>query len=121
VIGTRFVLRLAAREARASRRRLASLALAVAVGVAALVAINSFTANLLTEVRQQSRALLGADLGLSSGSAYSPQADRIVADLREAAGRERAALARVTSLTAMAYTPSRTGSRLVQLSAVEPG
>jgi putative ABC transport system permease protein len=121
VTGTRFVLRLALREGRASRRRLASLALAVAVGVAALVAINSFTANLLAEVRQQARSLLGADLGLSSGSAYSPAADRVVADLREAAGGERAALARVTSLAAMAYMPTRPGSRLVQLSAVEPG
>jgi putative ABC transport system permease protein len=121
VTGARFVLRLAFREGRASSRRLVTLALAVAVGVAALVAINSFTANLLAEVRQQARSLLGADLGLSSGSAYSPQAERIVASLREAAGGERAALARVTSLAAMAYAPSRTGSRLVQLSAAEPG
>jgi putative ABC transport system permease protein len=121
VTGARFVLRLAAREARASGRRLASLALVVGVGVAALVAINSFTANLLAEVRQQGRALLGADLGLSSGSAYSSGADRIVADLHEAAGGERAAVARVTSLAAMAKGTSRTGSRLVQLSAVEPG
>ncbi len=70
---TRFVLRLAVREARASRRRLASLALSVAVGVAALVAINSFTASLLAELREQARALLGADLGLSSSAAYSAQ------------------------------------------------
>jgi putative ABC transport system permease protein len=121
VTATRFVLRLALREGRASRRRLASLALAVAVGVAALVAINSFTVNLLAEVRQQARSLLGADLGLSSGSVYSGAADRLVADLREAAGGDRAALARVTSLAAMAYLPAGTGSRLVQLSAVEPG
>ena len=119
--GARFVLRLALREGRASRRRLSSLALAVAVGVAALVAINSFTAHLLREVRQQARSLLGADLGLSSGFTYSPRAQRIVADLQDAAGGERAVLARVTSLTAMAWAPARTGSRLVQLQAVEPG
>jgi putative ABC transport system permease protein len=93
----------------------------VAVGVAALVAINSFTAHLLREVRQQARSLLGADLGLSSGAPYSYRAQGIVTDLREAAGGERAALARVTSLTAMAWAPSRTGSRLVQVQAVEPG
>jgi putative ABC transport system permease protein len=121
VRGSRLVLRLAAREALASRGRLASLALAVAVGVAALVAINSFTANLLREMRQQARSLLGADLGLSSGYSYSPQATRVVAELRGAAGGERAAVARVTSLAAMARGPLRTGSRLVQLSAVEPG
>ena len=42
----RFVLRMAARELRASWRRLLVLTGAVAVGVAALVAINAFSDNL---------------------------------------------------------------------------
>ena len=41
-----FVVRMAAREVRAAPRRRLLLTTSVAVGVAALVAINSFTANL---------------------------------------------------------------------------
>ena len=51
-----FVLRMAAREVRASPRRLFLLTASVAVGVAALVAINSFTDNLRRSVREQARA-----------------------------------------------------------------
>ena len=66
-----FVLRMAAREVRASPRRLLLLTASVAVGVAALVAINSFTANLRESVRRQAQALLGADLSLESRAAAS--------------------------------------------------
>ena len=41
-----FVLRMAWRESRGARRRLGLLTGAVAAGVAALVAVNSFAANL---------------------------------------------------------------------------
>ena len=61
-----FVVRMAAREVRASPRRLLLLTTSVAVGVAALVAINSFTANLRDSVRRQAQELLGADLSLES-------------------------------------------------------
>ena len=50
-----FALRMAAREVRASPRRLLLLTASVAVGVAALVAINSFTANLRDSVRRQAQ------------------------------------------------------------------
>ena len=46
---------MAAREVRASPRRLLLLTASVAVGVAALVAINSFTANLRDSVRRQAQ------------------------------------------------------------------
>ncbi|MFI5207390.1 MAG: ABC transporter permease, partial [Gemmatimonadales bacterium] len=60
-----FVLRMAWRESRAARRRLLLFASAISIGVAALVAISSFTANLETAVRREARGLLGADLALS--------------------------------------------------------
>ena len=63
---TGFVLRMAAREGRASWRRLLVLTGAVAVGVAALVAINAFSDNLRLSVKDQARSLLGADLALVS-------------------------------------------------------
>jgi putative ABC transport system permease protein len=94
-----FVVRMAGRELRAAPRRILLLTGTVAVGVAALVAINSFTDNLRDSVRQQARALLGADLSLVS--------------------RQRGArVARVTSFAGMAYVPRTAGTRLVQVAAV---
>ena len=77
-----FVLAMAWREGRAARRRTFFLTVAIAVGVAALVAINSFTDNLRESVRQQARALLGADLALSSGTRLSPRSEALDEPLR---------------------------------------
>ncbi len=85
-----FVLRMAAREVRASPRRLLLLTASVAVGVAALVAINSFTANLRDSVRRQAQALLGADLSLESRQPLPSRAERLL-DSLVAAGRGRGA------------------------------
>jgi putative ABC transport system permease protein len=64
----RFILQMAWRETRAARRRLLLFGSAISIGVAALVAIASFTANLETAVRRESRGLLGADLELGRGT-----------------------------------------------------
>jgi putative ABC transport system permease protein len=86
----------------------------VAVGVAALVAINSFTDNLQDSVRQQARALLGADLALVSRQAFSPRVEALLDTLSRGAR-----LSRVTSFAGMAYVPRTAGTRLVQVAAVE--
>ena len=77
----RFILALAWREGRASGRRGLLLIAAVAIGVAALVAINSFTDNLGDSVRVQARALLGADLVVSSYRAFSDETEAILQEL----------------------------------------
>ena len=115
--GLGFVLRMAAREVRASPRRLFLLTVSVAIGVAALVAINSFTDNLQRSVRDQARALLGADLSFSSRRPL-PASARAAIDTLAAGG---ARVARVTSFGGMAYVPRTAGTRLVQVAAVEPG
>ena len=119
----RFVLALAVRESRASRRRLGLLVLAIALGVGALVAINSFTDNLQASVRAQARALLGADLSLSTGQPLSEKAEGLLRDVQAAgtAGGERPRVARVVSFGAMAFFPRTAGTRLVQVTAAEPG
>jgi FMN phosphatase YigB (HAD superfamily) len=78
----RFVLAMAWRESRSSLRRLGLLMAAVSAGVAALVSINSFSANLQASVQQQARAVLGADLALGSGNAFSARAEALLAELR---------------------------------------
>lgn len=120
----RFVFRMAWRESRGARRRLWLLTGAVAAGVAALVAVNSFATNLRDSVTAQAQALLGADLSLSSRRPFS---DRVVALtdtlLTPAPGSTlgRGQMARVTSFGAMAFVPRTAGVRLVQVAAVEPG
>jgi len=106
---------MAAREIRAAPRRLLLLPASVAVGVAALVAINSFTDNLRDSVRSQSQALLGADLALSSRRPLTPKAEAVLDTL--VAGGSR--IARLTSFSGMAYVPRTSGTRLVQVAAVE--
>ena len=114
-----FAVRLAFRESR-SLRRTALLVAAVTAGVAALVAIESFTSSLQESVREQSQALLGADLQLGSASPFTPGAERTLAAIREQAGRE-AQLARTVSFSAMAFVDRTAGTRLVQVVAVEGG
>jgi putative ABC transport system permease protein len=62
---TRFILVWPGERA-AGGRRLLLLTAAISAGVAALVAIESFSENLRTGVAEQSRALLGADARIAS-------------------------------------------------------
>ena len=112
-----FAFRMAAREIRAAPRRLLLLTASVAIGVAALVAIDSFTDNLRDSVRGQARALLGADLSLSSRRPFTPAAEAVL-DSLEARGGD---VVRQTSFSGMAYVPRTSGTRLVQVAAVEAG
>ncbi|MBA2628040.1 MAG: FtsX-like permease family protein, partial [Gemmatimonadales bacterium] len=89
------------------------LTASITAGVAALVAINSFTDNLRLSVREQARSMLGADLSFSSNQAFSAKVNGLV-DSLGAAG-----LARVTTFGAMAYMPRATGVRLAQVSGVD--
>jgi len=127
VSGLRFVLRMAWREGRGEGpRRLWLVSGAVVAGVAALVAINSFTRNLQTSVAEQARALLGADLSVRSSRPFPAGVEALLDTLtrRGAGGRdatEPGAVARVTSFVAMGYVPRTAGVRLVQVRGVEPG
>jgi putative ABC transport system permease protein len=110
------------REGRAEGRRLALLVAAVATGVAALVAINSFTRNLQDSVSQQARALLGADLALSSRRALSPRVRALVDTLGcgvQTGSTECSTTAYVTEFPAMGFVPRTSGTRLVNVSAVQ--
>jgi putative ABC transport system permease protein len=108
---------MAAREVRAAPRRLLLLTASVAVGAAALVAIDSFTENLRESVHGQARPLLGADLELSSRRPLTETADAVLDTLAAQGAR----VARLTGFSAMAYVPRTNGTRLVQVAAVEPG
>ncbi len=119
-----FVRRMAWRETRGSRRRLLLLTGAIAAGVAALVAVNSFAANLRGSVTRQAQALLGADLSISSRREFTPRVKALLDTLvapDPARGRGPSRKAQVVSFSGMAYVPRTEGVRLVQVAAVEPG
>jgi putative ABC transport system permease protein len=111
-----FWLRLAWREARSSARRLGVYMGAITLGVAALVAINSFRAQVVDSVDAESKALLGADLRLNSNRAF-PDTVEAVLDSATAAGVQ---VARVVTTLSVALT-DRGAPRLVQVRAVEGG
>jgi putative ABC transport system permease protein len=124
VITSRFVLRMAWRESRSGRRRLWLLTGAITAGVAALVAINSFTQNLRTSVAEQAKSLLGADLSITSRQKFSPRIEGLIDSLiapDSAANRPSGRRAMQVSFPAMAYVPRTSGVRLVQVRAVEGG
>lgn len=109
----RFTLAMARRESRATRRRLSLYIAAITLGVAALVAIESFRANVTSAVHEQARALLGADLRLGSRWAFEPEILTLI-DSLEADG---ALVSRETSFSSMALAPSSGLTRLVQVRA----
>src|SRR3954470_20301467 len=61
-----FILKMAWRDSRASRRRLLMFSLSVVLGIAALVAIGSLGENLERGIDDQAKGLLGADLIVTS-------------------------------------------------------
>jgi len=110
----RFVLNMVVREARGTRRRLVLYVGAIALGVTALVAINSFRADVARSIREQSRTLLGADLEIRSRGEL-PDSVTALIDSMVAAGDR---VSRIISLGSMVYVDRTGGSRLGQVRAV---
>lgn len=114
---TSFALAMARREGRGSRRRLALYMSAITLGVAALVAINSFRKNVAVAISGQAREVLGADLELSSRQPF----DSAVRDILDSTARSGVPVSRVTSFASMALALRSGGTRLVEIRAAEGG
>ena len=111
-----FPLRMAWRETRGAWRHFVVFLGCVALGVAALVSVGTFAANLDRTLAREARALTGGDLELRS--AYPLAADALAALERlRGAG---AVTTTVRELVGMARDPVRGGTLLVELKAVEP-
>jgi putative ABC transport system permease protein len=108
---------LAWRESRTARRKLFLYMSTIAVGVAALVSIDSFARNVTRSVREQSRALLGGDVQLSSRRAFAPETERLLDSLRRAGMPN----ARSTTFPSMAVVPRTGNTRLAQIHGVSAG
>ncbi|MFT4604936.1 MAG: putative ABC transport system permease protein [Rhodothermales bacterium] len=101
----KWVLSMAWRDSRGSRKRMALFVGSMVLGVAALVAINSFGANLRQAIDEQAKTLLGADMSLESSAPFPDSVEVMIADI----GGEQS---RRTSFSSMARFPRVDGVRL---------
>ncbi|MSU52656.1 MAG: ABC transporter permease, partial [Opitutaceae bacterium] len=108
-----FILKMAWRDSRASRKRLLLFSLSVVLGIAALVAIGSFTVNLKQAIDDQAKGLLGADLVVSSRAEFSAP----VLEHLAALGGERSRTREFSSM--LVFQSANDATRLVQVRAVE--
>lgn len=111
------LLRLAWRESRLARRRLLVYMSSISLGVAALVAIDSFAANTTRSIENQSREILGGDIALSARQAWTPPVRSLLDSLR-AAGTS---LEEVTTFATMATVTRSGATRLAQVRVVSQG
>ena len=109
-----WILKMAARDSRGSRKRLALYLSAMVLGVAALVAIDGFGTNLERTIDQEAKTLLGADLKLEREQAFSDSTETMIDTL----GGEQS---RRISFGTMAYFPQQNGTRLASIRALEGG
>src|SRR6185437_2422951 len=107
---------LAWRESRTARRRLLLYMSSISLGVAALVAIDSFSENVIQSVHEQSRALLGGDVQLTRNAAITPQ----ITSLIDSLGQHGVENTTATNFASMALVPRTGNTRLVQVHAVAP-
>ena len=112
------LLALSWRESRFARRRLLLFLSSITLGVAALVATQSFADNLAAGVRDQAKGFMGADVSFSSNRPFPPRSTAIVDSLQH---RARVPIALTWSFASMALAERTGGARLSQVRAVEPG
>ena len=110
----RSVWSLAWRESRTARRRLLLYMSSISLGVAALVAIDSFSTNIIQSVKDQSRALMGGDISFNSSKPIPPKIDSLFDSL----SRQGLSFARVTTFPSMAVVPRTSGTRFAQVRGV---
>ena len=116
----RFVILMAAREMRASWKRLLFFFICIAVGVGAIVALRSVIQSVRHTFAGEARSLIAADAIIASNQALKPDAlDRIARRLDEAGAEST----RSVELPTMVRPADRPGgrARMVELRAVEEG
>jgi len=107
-----WLLKMAWRDSRKNAARLLLFMSSIVLGIAALVAINSFGDNLSSEIEGEAKALLGADLEVSS---RTPIPDE-VRERFDSLGFE---MSEEMSFASMVYFPKNEGTRLINVRAVE--
>lgn len=105
-----WIFKMAWRDARKSKSRLLLFISSIVIGIAALVAINSFSDNLQNDINSQAKELLGADLELSSSD---PDFSYAVIDSMDTE------VSYENSFASMIFFPKNQESRLVDVRSLE--
>ncbi|QNF35761.1 ABC transporter permease [Adhaeribacter swui] len=100
------------RDSRRNRSRLLLFVSSIILGIAALVAIQSFSDNLRDDIDDQAKTLLGADLGIYTNKAVEKPMQKLLRDL---GGKQ----AQENYFASMILFPKNGGSRLVQIRALQ--
>lgn len=105
-------LKMAWRDSRKSRGKLLLFIASISLGIAALVGITSFRENLMDEINDQAKSLLGADFSVESRYALPDSLFFKFMKFSSSHSKE-------TSFSSMVLFPSTNGTRLVQVRALE--
>ncbi|MEM6768599.1 MAG: FtsX-like permease family protein, partial [Bacteroidota bacterium] len=100
------------RDSRKSRGRLLLFMASIILGIASLVAINSFGDNLARDIDNEAKTLIGADLVLSRRATPDDSVKALVSSFSGEKAEEK-------SFASMIFFPKTEDSRLIQVRAVE--
>lgn len=105
------IIKTAIRDSRKDRSKLMLFMSSIILGVAALVAINSFNDNLVRDINRQSKSLLGADMTVGGNQP-------ITDDLRVSLDSLGAETASEVELFSMSYLPRIDASQFVRIKGI---
>jgi putative ABC transport system permease protein len=108
----RWLILMAWRDARNNKSRLFLFVSSIVLGIAALVAVYSFRDNLQNDIDKQAKVLTGADLIIESRKPINTNTQQVLDTLGTEKATER-------SFASMLYFLKSSGSRLVQIKALE--
>jgi putative ABC transport system permease protein len=113
-----FIVRMAMREIRASWRRLLFFFICIAIGVGSIVALRSVIQSVRTALAGEARALLSADLLITSNNPFGTAVRNTIAnEQRDGRVVERS---ESVELSTMVRPAAGEGTRMVELRAVQP-
>ncbi len=110
--GVQWLLLMAWRDGKSGWRRLTLFMSSIILGIAAVVAIQSFSQNLKENIVLQSKALMGADYIIDSNQVPNEKVQQIIDSLGGAKVRE-------VTFASMASFPEKGGTKLVEVRGIE--
>src|SRR5204863_5860410 len=117
----KFILKLTRREIRSAWQRLLFFFLCIALGVGSVVALRSLIQNLTHAVGTDARALMTADIEVSSTNDFTPSE---IAKIEEAVAKSGIVEARneaiTTALMARPSSPANEAIDFIELKGIEP-
>ena len=112
--GISWLFKMAWRDGKASGKRLLLFMASIILGIAAVVAIQSFSSNLRENIALQSKSLMGADFIIESDEPANAKVETIIDSLGGSNARE-------ISFSSMAAFPGTPHTKLVQVRGIEGG